>query len=75
MHAHGAHPGLATADYLKKATRQCLDRSLKRPMQDCSMQQIYMQSDEQFEVFTTVFSPKGELDNTHKHTPTHISIL
>ncbi|KAK0151666.1 Jouberin [Merluccius polli] len=27
-------------------------------MQHCSMQQIYMQSDEQFEVFTTVFSPQ-----------------
>ncbi|CAL8323039.1 unnamed protein product [Arctogadus glacialis] len=58
MHVHGTHPGLATADYLKEAARQCLDRSLKRPMQHCSMQQIYMQSDEQFEVFTTVFSPK-----------------
>lgn len=36
------------------------------------MQQIYRQRDEQLEVYTTVFSPRGE---THKHTVSHLLVL
>lgn len=35
------------------------------------MQQIYRQSDQQIEVFTTVFSPQGGHASVHMHTRAH----
>ena len=40
-----------------------------------SMQQIYRQSDQQFEVYTTVFSPQGGSTHTCTHTINQLPVI